>query len=110
MFCFMQFLSENEVSVNMIANHLSAVKAKFIENGLDCAVFQDQIIKLYMKSLKINRPLNPIKRNIMSIQLHQQLATLCEKMFMGAVYKAVYLVAYFGFLRLSNMALHSIQS
>ena len=53
----------------MIANYLSAVKANFILYGLNDVIFQNQNIKLYMKSLKINRPLKPIQRNIMSIEV-----------------------------------------
>ena len=106
--CFMQFLSNSELSVHMIANYLSAVKANFILYGLNDAVFQNQKIKLYMKSLKINRPLKPVQRNIMSIETLKRVATLCKNVFMGSVYRAVFLVAYFGFLRLSNMAPHSV--
>ena len=106
--CFMQFLSDNKLSVNMIANYLSGIKANFVLYGLNDAIFQNQKIKLYMKSLKINRPLKPIQRNIMSIEVLQSVATLCKQIFMGSVYKAVFLVAYFGFLRLSNIAPHSI--
>ena len=108
MLCFMEFLSENKVSVNMIANYLSAVKAKFIVYGLNCAVLQDQKINLYLESLNIHMLFNPIKCNIMSIQVLQHLAILCQKNFMGLVYKSVHLAAYFGLFRLSYMAPHSI--
>ena len=106
--CFMQFFADNKLSVNMIANYLSGIKANFLLYGLNDVIFQNQKIRLYMKSLKINRPLKPIQRNIMSIEVLQSVATLCKQIFMGSVYKAVFLVAYFGFLRLSNIAPHSI--
>ena len=106
----MQFLFNSKLSVHMIANYLSAVKANFILYGLNDAMFQNQKIKLYMKSLKINRPLKPVQHNIMSIEVLQRVATLCSRMSMGLVYRAVILVAYFGFLRLSNMAPHSVSS
>ena len=48
--CFMQFLSESNVSVNMIANYLLALKAKFIVHGL--MLFSQSLLK----SLKAAQP------------------------------------------------------
>ena len=106
--CFLEFLVNSNVSVSMIQNYLSALKAKFILYQLDHHVLADQKIRLYVNSLKINRPLNPVTRNIMTIKVLKHLTCLCDTIFMGSVYKAIFLVAFFGFLRLSNMTPHSI--
>ena len=106
--CFMEFLVNSNVSVSMIQNYLFALKAKFIFNQLDHHVLADQKMRLYVKCLKINRPLNPVTRNIMTIKVLKHLTCLCDTIFMGSVYKAIFLVAFFAFLRLSNMTPHSI--
>ena len=46
----------------------------------------------------------------MDITTLKHLVVLCDDLFMGYVYKAVFLLGYFGFLRLSNIAPHSLTS
>ena len=58
--CFMEFSVNSNVSVSMIQNHLSALKVKFLFYQLDHNVLADQKIKFNVKSLKINRSLNPV--------------------------------------------------
>ena len=99
--CSMQSLSASDVSVNMIANCLLALKTNLIIYGFNQAVLADARIKLYIKSLRINRPFKPIKHNIMTIMVLQQLVILGQEIFIGPV-------AYLGFLRFSNIAPHLV--
>ena len=84
------------VSLCMISNYLASL--------------YHQKIKLFLKAVKINRPLKPVKRNIMDVATLKQLSALCSNIFMGSVYRAVFLVAYFAFLRLLNMAPHMVST
>ena len=67
-------------------------------------------IKLFLKAVRINHPLKPVKTNIMDVATLKQLSVLCSNIFMGSVYRAVFLVAYFAFLRLLNKAPHTVST
>ena len=106
---YLEFLVKNSVSVNMVANHVSAIKAKFIMYDLQYAILDHPKVRYFIRSLKINRPLVQVKRNIMSLQVLQNLVRECNFIFAGKkkVFKAIFLMAFFGFLRISNLAPHA---
>ena len=97
-------------SVHMVANYISALRAKLVIYELNYAVVDHPQIRYFIKAMKINRPLSVPWRNVMSISDLKVLIGKCKDISMGLVYKAVFLVAYFGMLRLSNMEPHSAQS
>ena len=103
---FMECLVKQRTSVHMLSNYISAIKAMFVVFHLDYRVLEDPKIK-YFKSVRINRPLSVPKRNIMDLKTLHRLIRLCNSTQMGLVFKAVFLTAFYGFLRLSNLAPHS---
>ena len=107
---FLEYLAQQNISVHMLANYVAAIKANFIIYNLDKSCLSDSKIKYFLKSVRINRPLAVPRRNIMSVKVLKHLVSLCDGLFMGFVYKAVFLLGFFGFLRLSNIAPHSLTS
>ena len=57
---FLECLSENGVSPNMLCNYVSAIKAKFVIYDFPAKGLESKRIYNYAKSHKINRPLNII--------------------------------------------------
>ena len=104
---YFEFLVKNNVSVNMVANHVSAIKAKFIMFDLDYSILEHPKVRYFVRSLKINGPLVVVKRN-MSLQVLNNLVKECNFIFAGRVFKAIFLMAFFGFLRISNLAPHAV--
>ena len=107
---FLELLTKQNTSTHMVANYVSAIKAKFMVFGLQHWVLDDPRIKYFLKSLKVNRPLSIPRRNIMDIPTLRKLVLLCDNIPMGSVYKAMFLTAFFAFLRLSNLTSHSAPS
>ena len=107
---YLEYLVENNVSVHMVANNISAIRASLIMYGLDYLYLDHPRVRYFVKSLKINRPLAVVKRNVMSLATLKRLALLCDDIQFGFVFKPVFLIAFFGFLRISNLAPHSISS
>ena len=105
---YLEFLVENKVSVNMIANHVSALQAQFIIYGLPFHILEHPKIKYFQKSLKINRPPTSVTRNIMSLQMLSALVHECSNIPFGRVFKSIFLIAFFVFLRVSNLDPHAI--
>ena len=66
--------------------------------------------KYFLKALRINRPLSVKLHNIISVDRLVQISAAYENLSSGIVYRAVFLVAFFGFFRLSNLAPHALFS
>ena len=46
---YLQFLIENNVSVHMVANHISALKANFVMYGLDYTVLNNPRVSYFFE-------------------------------------------------------------
>ena len=104
---FLEYLSYR-VSVHMLANYISAVKAMGIIYGLHVEALDDRRVKYFIKSRKVNRQFAVVKRNIMDIPTLKQVIQVCMGMSNPRVYKALFLCAFFGFFRLSNLTPHTV--
>ena len=105
---FLEYLSSYRVSVHMLANYISAVKAMGIIYGLHVEALDDRRVKYFIKSRKVNRQFALVKRNIMDIPTLKQVIQVCMGMSNPRVYKALFLCAFFGFFRLSNLTPHTV--
>ena len=106
----LEFLSFNNISPSSIANHMSAVNTSFNLCALDVSPFSDPRLKFYNKALILNRLFKACINKIIDIPLLSKIIHQCSFMYMGFVFKAVYLVAYFSFLRISNLIPYSSAS
>ena len=105
---YLECLNFNKVSVNMIMNHLSAIKAKLVVLGLNPSPLDHKKIKYYLRALKLNRPISVTSHNIITVHTLLKIVYQCDYLYMGKVFKAVFLAAFLGFFRLSNLAPHSL--
>ena len=104
---FLECLLTNGVSVVVLCNYLSAIKAQCIMYDLQYNVCNSVKIKYFIKSVKISRPLCLKPHNVMDLKILRALITKTANIKHHMVIKAIILVGFFGFLRLSNMAPHS---
>ena len=104
---YLQFLTTNGSSAPTLGNHLSAIKANLAIYGLPTQIFHDPRIKYFQKSITLHRPFKAALKSIIDIDTLQLIVRLCDSTYMGQVFKAVYTVAFFSFLRLSNLVPHS---
>ena len=105
---YLEFLVINKVSAHMISNHISAVRAMSIIYDLPYQHWEHPKVKYFVKSIKLTRPMALPKRNIIDIQTLKTIIAYTQKFSDPLVYKAVFLTAFFGFFRLSNIAPHTI--
>ena len=71
-----------------------------IVNNLPFIVFDHSQVKYYMKAVKISRPISVSQNHVMGVHTLQPLIMLTSKLKDGIVYKAIFLVGYFGFFQL----------
>ena len=106
--CFLEYLVDNRVSVCMVLNYISALKAMAIICSIPHSVFEHPQIKYFVCALKINRPLAVSKKNVIDIRTLEWIIALCEGRLNAVTFKAIFLTEYFGFFRLSNCAPHAV--
>ena len=104
---FMEYLHSQNCKVASISNYMAALRAFFILYDLPTAVFKDHKIQYFIKALKLNRPLVVKNTPIFTEQVLSQIMEVCNYLEHPHVFSALYLLAFFSFLRLSNMVPHS---
>ena len=107
---YLEFLTENIASHTNLANNISAIKACCTIYNLPIQPFQDSRIKYYLKAISLHKPFKVTQKKIVDIHTLQLIVRSCNFTYMGQIYKALYLVAFFSFLRISNLVPHSIQA
>ena len=104
---YLQFLTTNNASPPTLANHLSAIKANLAIYGLSTQLFQDPRIRYFQRAIALHQPFKPCLKSIIDIDTLQLIVRVCDSTYMGQVFKAIYTLAFFSFLRISNLVPHS---
>ena len=107
---FMEFLAQNGLSQSNIANYMAGIRAQFIIHNLETSPFQHDQIHLFHRSLKINRPLNPTVHQLITTDILHKIIHTTTSLDSPVVFTALYLLAFYSFMRISNMLPHTISS
>ena len=107
---YLQFLASNGLSSPTLANHLGAIKANLSLYGIPTLIFQDPRIKYFQRAVTLRSSFKPALKTLIDIDTLQLMVRACDATYMGQVFKAVYTLAFFSFLRLSNLVPHSIKA
>ena len=105
---FMQFLSENGLKSTNIANYMAAIRTKYILYDIATAPFRHEQIQLFSKALKLDRPLQPKNSQSITTELLHNILLLTQTLQFPEQFTALYSLAFFTFLRISNILPHSI--
>ena len=105
---FLECLASNNFSYSMLCNYMSAIKASFVLYDLPHDLLDHPRLKLFLKSVRINRPLTFVPHNIIDLDMLEKISVVCDSLKSSKVFRAIFLTGFFGFLRLSNLAPHSL--
>ena len=105
---FLECLVSNNCTYSMLCNYVSAIKASFVLYDLPHDLLDHPRLKLFLKSVRINRPLTLVPHNIIDLDMLEKISLACESLKSPKVFRAIFLTGFFGFLRLSNLAPHSL--
>ena len=100
---FMEYLLQAGMTASNITSHLTAIRSCCIIYSIDTTPFSDNRIPLFIKSIKINRSFQPSSKNIIDEKLLDSICKVCSHLTFPEVFKSLYLLAYFSFLRLSSI-------
>ena len=107
--CFLEFMAQQGSRAHTLMAYVSVMKHFFQLYDLDISVLDHRKIKLLIKSVSMNSVYTPKFKANFTPSLLIKIALACDSMLYGTVYKCVFLLAYFAFLRLSNLAPTSTQ-
>ena len=107
---YLHFLETYNTSGSAMANHLSNVKAKLALFGNPIHIFKMRESSTFKRPMLQHRHIKVNLKRIIDIQTLQLIIRTCDLTYMGQVFKAVYTLAFFSLLLLSNLVLHTIFS
>ena len=107
---FLEYLTENSLSPDNIANYLAAIRAMFITYSLSTKPLQDEKIQLFIRAIKLNRPFAPTVPTIITEGMLKQILLASDSFHNPIVFKALYSFTFFSFLRMSNLLPHATAS
>ena len=102
--------TENGLTAADIANYMPGIRAKCIIYDIDTTPFRHEQIQLFSKALKIDRPPQPKNTNIISIDQLNSILLVTQNLQFPVQFTALYSLAFFTFLRISNILSHSIST
>ena len=105
---YMEHLLQGGMSVSNITNHIAGIRAMFVVYGLNTTIFTDSRISLFLKAVRINRPLQPHITLSLDDALLLKILQVCYQFNHTPVFQALYSLCFFSFLRLSNILPHSV--
>ena len=105
---FLECLVSNNCTYSMLCNYVSDIKASFVLYDLPHDLLDHPRLKLFLKSVRINSPLTLVPHNIIDLDMLEKISVACYSFKSPKVFRAIFLIGFFGFLMLSNLAPHSL--
>ena len=107
---FLEFLQYNKFSPSVMLNVISAIKSRLQAYGFNIDHWCHPRIKYYTKSFQHTRRFKAYLPRVIDIQMLKNIVQACDSSPFNFVFKAVYLMAFYSFLRISNLVPHSIST
>ena len=104
---FMEYLTQNAISPKVLQNYISSIRTVAKSYGWDTSALSHYSVSHLLRSLRINSTFSPTVRGIFDLHTLELISKSCDLLDDLKLYRAVYLLAFFAFLRMSNVAPHS---
>ena len=104
---FLEFLYANSISHKVLLNYISSLKMARKRFGWDLAPFSHHLVGDYLRSVSINSSFSPTPRGIFDLSILSAISRACDILQDPPLFRAAFLLAFFAFLRMSNIAPHS---
>ena len=104
---FLQFLYVNNISHRVIQNYVTPLRTLVNRYDWDSTVLSHQLVLSYLRSISRSSCFNPPSPGIFSLHLLSSISKACSIVTDPPLFRATFLLAFFAFLRMSNIAPHS---
>ena len=106
MLTFLGFLAQKYLSPKVIRNYMSSVIAMAKVYQLQHVDTLHVLIVRFSRSLSLNSPFAPTPRGVFDIPTLYKISLACDVLQDPVLFRALFLTAFYGFLRMSNIAPH----
>ena len=106
---FMEYLYKNSLSPRVISNYIASIQTRARFYSWDTSAVSHPAVIRYIRSININSNFTPTPRGIFDVHTLYRISLSCDSLSDPILFRAIFLTAFFGFLRMSNIAPHSSQ-
>ena len=107
---FMEYLHDNSLSPSVIKNYISSLTKQAKRFGWEMEPFSHHLVRDYIRSITINSSFAPSHKGVFDLPTLARISEACSSLYDPPLFRAAFLLAYFGFLRMSNIAPHSLKA
>ena len=101
---FLEFLASQSLSSRVILNYMSALKHYFLRYSWRAGVLSSPLVISMLKGIKLSVHKPPTPKMLFILGHLREISGLCEYFPSPITYRAAFLTAFYGFLRISNIA------
>ena len=100
--CYIESLVIKGLKYNSIVTHMSLLKNCFHQYNLPVELLELHNVKLMLRACSLTMDFRPVTRGIFTIQILNSIIHTCSILGQPHMYRSIFLLAFFGFLRISN--------
>ena len=104
---FLDFLTSNTLSFRVVMNYVSALKYMFAKYVWSLDVFEKPVVKRKLIGINYTVRSQPSPKGLFTLLRIREISCLCDVFESSLTYRAAFLLAFFGLLHISNIALSS---
>ena len=105
---FSEFLHHNALSPSVIKNYISSIRKQTKHYGWHTHPFAHHLVSDHIRSITINSSFTPSHKDVFDLPTLAKISQACNHLCDPPLFRAAFLLAYFAFLRMSNIAPHSL--
>ena len=100
---FIETLACSNMKYSNIVNHISGIKTIFIQNHYNSDIFSTFEVKSMLRACAKTLPYTPTVKGIFTVETITEIIIKTQGLDNPRLYKALFLLAFFSFLRISNL-------
>ena len=101
---FLEYLHTNNLSPKVIQNYLSSIRTAAIKYNVQAHHTTSHLLTRFIRSISINSSFAPTPWGVFDIKTMYHISRACDSLPDPHLFRAIFLTAYFAFLRMSNIA------
>ena len=107
---FIELLQYNGLTASSIEDYISSLRSQFKALNMPLSPLTHHSVHLALRSIALNVPTPRKVKGIFDIRSLTAIIAMCDNFPLGYIYKSLFLLAFFAFLRLSNLVPPSLSS
>ena len=105
---FGEYLYTNNISYKVVKQYFSSLQTSAAFYAMNLEAFSHPLLSRFIRSISINSQFSPSPKGIFDIKTLYLISLSCDILPDPLLFRAIFLVAFYGFVRMSNFAPHSL--